>query len=105
MAQVPKWPELCVKNLFSGIIAEHAELKKYFPDYTGALKLPSRQYFWRVVKTLCPVYYKDLVDSALKNRQIADDKSKQSKTIIDIKSSWIEKLRTAEVLNGKYDDN
>ena len=59
---------LYLQPLLTSIVAEHAELKKYFPDYTGALKLPSRQYFWTVVKTLCPVYYKDLVDSALKNR-------------------------------------
>ena len=27
------------------IVAEHAEQKKYFPDYTENIKLPSRNYF------------------------------------------------------------
>lgn len=62
--KIPTWPELAVANLWPTVIKDPV-LKNYFPDQMPKGKVPDREYFWGVIHTVKPGYFKGLVNSAL----------------------------------------
>ena len=69
--KVPNWPELSVKNLYREAILL-ANVADYLPDPTGTeenLRLPERDFFWKILSALHPDQVEDWIKEAANLRK------------------------------------
>ena len=60
---VPKFDELCVKNIFP-LIRQDAEVMKYFPDEYPKGREPDRTYTFNVLNTMRNQYVQGIIKHA-----------------------------------------
>ena len=67
---VPNWPQLAVKHHYD-VAIKLENVADYLPQPTGKdeLRLPERDFFWKIVYTLHPEKVDELIRHAAKQRQ------------------------------------
>jgi hypothetical protein len=66
--EVPKFPELSVKNMFEEAIRD-PEVSTYLPDFEmNSKKYPERDFFFCVLASIKPDYLKQVIEIAHQNR-------------------------------------
>ena len=61
--KVPNWPELGVKHIYSQAI-QLPNVADYLPEPSGTdgnLRLPERDFFWKILSALHPTTVEDLI--------------------------------------------
>ena len=69
---VPHYEELSVKNLYGDAMKDEL-VKNYLPELEqNSNRLPEREFFFRVLNSLRPLYLKKIIEDANKVRYEAD---------------------------------
>ena len=88
---VPKYEELSVKNLYKDALQD-PEISPYLPSPEQSIKkLPERDFFFNIIRAIKPDYFKQIINEANKNRNVAGDQ-KIEKDYIMIDDSWLDEL-------------
>lgn len=88
-----------MKNMWPRVADDDA-IKVYFPDFAPG-ELPNREYFWRVLATVRPDYFQNVVQFAITQRSLSVDATATKLETISIKEQWLEKLKEMQLLGCK----
>ena len=100
---VPNWPQLAVKHVY----AEALKLKDvadFLPDPTGKgeQRLPERDFFWKVLYSLHPVYVEDLIKRAAAERHPAAQNLQEQRWAVGVSKEWVDQLLLHDFTSSKY---
>ena len=97
----PQWPELAITKLWPSVVACPL-ISKYLPDVKPAGKRQfDREFFWHVVATAHPEYYKKLVTDAIEQRNSMCQQAKKVHQIITIKSEILKEILETPFFKSK----
>ena len=80
------------------VVAQDPAIMKYFPDWKPGKKLPPRDFFWHIINKLKPSYVKQIVASAISNREelLTEQEGKE----VQVKSEIIEQIYSLEEIES-----
>jgi hypothetical protein len=101
---VPRWPELAVKIIYPQVINTYPALQEYLPDPQGKddIRLPDRDFFYRVMYALYPDMVEDLVRQAAAARKPAEKNLQEEQWTLAISPEWMEQLLRHDYTSCKY---
>ena len=100
MIDVPKYPEISVKNIYQDAMAD-PELANYLPTM-GQLsnKSPERDFFFGVLCTKREAYMRDIIKTAYEQRFKADEEEEKKDSIL-LSETWLEELKRHPYYSSK----
>ena len=66
-ARVPKFMDISLDKIYSESLSLYLDLIDYFPHYDDNY-VPQRDFFWNILQSLKPAYYKKLIDGCHEKR-------------------------------------
>ena len=78
---VPKYDELCVKNVWSRIQSDDS-LRVFFPNKFPKGRQPDRTYVFNVLNTIQPKYVAEIISHAHKQRHAVTDQTDHNNEIL-----------------------
>ena len=99
---MPNWPQLAVKHHYD-VAIKLAHVSDYLPDPTGSddLRLPERDFFWKVVYTLHPEKVDELIQYAAKKRQLKTENLQEQQWSMNVNQEWIDQLLLHDFASSK----
>ena len=100
---MPKWPELSVKIIYPQMLAAHPDLAQYLPDPQGRadIRLPERDFFYRVAYALHPSTVEDLVTQAADARKPKAADLQEEQWTLKVKDEWMDRLLQYDYVSCK----
>lgn len=101
--KVPHWPQLAVKNMYPQMLRLHPGLIDYLPALTGEkdLRYPERDYFYRILNSLYPETYDELIEQAAKSRKPKAKNLQDEQWALAIKADWMDQLLRYDYISCK----
>ena len=102
---MPHWPELSVKTIHPQMLKMHPDLAQYLPDVQGNdLRLPERDFFYRVAYALHPDTVEELVTQAADARKPKAEDLQEQQWTMKVKDEWMDRLLQYDYVSCKYPD-
>ena len=100
---VPNWPQLAVKHHYD-VAVKLQGVADYLPEPTGKdeLRLPERDFFWKVVYSLHPDKVDELIRHAARQRQQKTENLQEQRWSMGINAEWVDQLLLHDFTSSKY---